>query len=1159
MVRHSAILCLTGLMACVSTTSAAVLTVGPGQTYSTVQAAVNAAGDGDTIEIYSATYTGSEGNASINKSNLTLKGVGTTRPILDAGGTSIENKGIWVVTGSDTIVEFIEFQDCSVPDHNGAGIRQEGDNLTVRDCYFHDNENGILGGGGTSSTVVIEYSEFNHNGFGNGYTHNMYIGNVGLFELRRCYVHHAYKGQEVKSRAQVNYVEYNRITNEDGEGNYEVDIPNGGTTYIIGNLIHQSEYCSNSGIINYAVEGATNPDQHMYVVNNTIVNDRGAGTFVRNASTTDCLLQNNIFEGTGTILNGPGTQVTNWVTNNAYLQNYGTYDYHLTASSTGAIDQGSDPGYGQGYSLTPVYQYVHPMAYEGRPSDATLDIGAYEYGGVALPNVQFDQMTSSGDESVTPASLTVSLSEASAQTVTVDYTVTGGDATGGGVDYTLAAGTLTFDPNEVSEAIDITIVDDSEEESDETIEVTLSNPSNAVLGPKTVHTYTILDNDGTGPIVLQDGLDGYTGTRDNYMQSSAPDSNFGAYERLRVTGYADVGDIQRGLARFDLSSVQTGTPIMSATFWLYSYDPTKSLGSTGFYGAYRLTCDWGEMASTWNSPWTTPGGDFESTPDATAPKQPPSAVPCWYSFDVTSRVQQWINDPSGNYGWVIKCTDEYSHNQDQFYQSDAADAVHRPKLVIVTGTEPAVQFDAVSSNGDESVSPASLSVSLNVASTDTVTVDYAVTGGSATGGGVDYTLAAGTLTFDPNDVSETIDITIVDDGDEEDDETIEVTLSNPSNAALGANTVHTYTILDNEGPSQDFADADIAVTGDVSGSYLDTHASDDVYESITEVRVGNPAKGFSALEHVWTIDVTGGLAVTFYVEAHKTASSDGDDFVFAYSEDDDTYIDMVTVTKTADDDTAQSYVLPSSLVGTVYIRVTDTDHTQGNQAMDTISVDQMYIESAGEPGEPTVEFDLVTSSGDESVTPASLAVSLSNSSDQTVTVDYTVTGGTATGGGVDYTLAAGTLTFDPNDVAKTIDISIVDDSEDESNETIEVTLSNPANATLGVNTVHTYTILDNDGVSPPGQASSPSPASGATKVSRSVILSWTAGSGADSHDVYFGTNPNPGASEFQGNQTETTFDPGYLPKNTWHYWRIDEVNAGGTTTGVVWSFKTGAS
>jgi hypothetical protein len=95
-------------------------------------------------------------------------------------------------------------------------------------------------------------------------------------------------------------------------------------------------------------------------------------------------LQNNIFQGNGTILNGPGTQVTNWVTTNAQLLDPANYDYHLTAGSTGAIDQGSDPGLGLGYSLTPVYEYLHPTDSQSRPSDATLDIGAYEYD-VALP------------------------------------------------------------------------------------------------------------------------------------------------------------------------------------------------------------------------------------------------------------------------------------------------------------------------------------------------------------------------------------------------------------------------------------------------------------------------------------------------------------------------------------------------------------------------------------------------------------------------------------------------------------------------------------------------------------------------------------------------------------------------------------------------------
>jgi len=92
--------------------------------------------------------------------------------------------------------------------------------------------------------------------------------------------------------------------------------------------------------------------------------------------------------------------------------------------------------------------------------------------------------------------------------------------------------------------------------------------------------------------------------------------------------------------------------------------------------------------------------------------------------------------------------------------------------------------------------------------------------------------------------------------------------------------------------------------------------------------------------------------------------------------------------------------------------------------------------------------------------------------------------------------------------------------------------------------------------SPPGKATNPSPSHQATGVSITADLSWTAGSGATSHDVYFGTDSTPDAGEFEGNQGGTTYDPGTLSYNTTYYWRIDEKNAGGTTTGDVWSFTT---
>jgi len=88
----------------------------------------------------------------------------------------------------------------------------------------------------------------------------------------------------------------------------------------------------------------------------------------------------------------------------------------------------------------------------------------------------------------------------------------------------------------------------------------------------------------------------------------------------------------------------------------------------------------------------------------------------------------------------------------------------------------------------------------------------------------------------------------------------------------------------------------------------------------------------------------------------------------------------------------------------------------------------------------------------------------------------------------------------------------------------------------------------------PGQASFPYPADGAIAISPSANLTWTAGSDATSHDVFFGNNNPP---PFMCNQTSTTFEPGTMALQTTYYWRIDEVNSSGKTTGPVWSFTTG--
>ncbi len=111
----------------------------------------------------------------------------------------------------------------------------DGVGLTVRNCYFHDCDDGIMGAGNTSSDVLVELSEFNHCGHVDwatnqpdqysGYSHNMYIGTSRTFTLHYCYSHAAAEGHTVKTRALTNYILYNLLTSEDGTSSRECSLP----------------------------------------------------------------------------------------------------------------------------------------------------------------------------------------------------------------------------------------------------------------------------------------------------------------------------------------------------------------------------------------------------------------------------------------------------------------------------------------------------------------------------------------------------------------------------------------------------------------------------------------------------------------------------------------------------------------------------------------------------------------------------------------------------------------------------------------------------------------------------------------------------------------------------------------------------------------------
>jgi hypothetical protein len=376
--------------AAAGTASAATLSVGPGKTYAAPCAAFAAAKDGDTIEIAgNNTYNGDV--CSVSRSNLTIRGV-NGRPKINANGKNAAGKGTWVVTGNNITVDNVEMYGATVQDGNGAALRLEGTGFTLRNSFLHDNQNGILSGQNTSSDILVEYSEFGHNGAGDGQTHNLYIGHVKSLTFRYSFSHDANVGHNLKSRAETNLIAYSRFSSLNagetgstaaGKPSYEIDLPNAGNSYLIGNVIHQPRDVSNTSMVAYGEEGATNATKNLYVINNTFLNDytgtNGNFLFISGNVSTPALVQNNIFSGQGTVSSqASAIDKNNYRSAAASFVNRAGWDLRPTASAL-VINAGSDPGTSvAGVALAPVAQYLATASGQGRTNIGIVDVGAYE-------------------------------------------------------------------------------------------------------------------------------------------------------------------------------------------------------------------------------------------------------------------------------------------------------------------------------------------------------------------------------------------------------------------------------------------------------------------------------------------------------------------------------------------------------------------------------------------------------------------------------------------------------------------------------------------------------------------------------------------------------------------------------------------------------------
>jgi hypothetical protein len=211
---------------------------------------------------------------------------------------------------------------------------------------------------------------------------------------------------------------------------------------------------------------------------------------------------------------------------------------------------------------------------------------------------------------------------------------------------------------------------------------------------------------------------------------------------------------------------------------------------------------------------------------------------------------------------------------------------------------------------------------------------YYTLGGTAENG-ADYSAIDNAVVYSHGEASKVITIVPTDDGvSEAGGETVTLTIDPNAAYEVDARQSAILTIADNDGPvSYDYQPvSQQTLLGKVETSPL----------VMPEVLAEQLDAKKSCLEHTWVFEIgTTAASASFNVEAWHSGTED--DFLFQYSLNGTDWVNMLTVTKTSDDNAAQTYELPSNLTGTVYVRVLDTNRAVNKKVIDRLYIDQLFI------------------------------------------------------------------------------------------------------------------------------------------------------------------------------------------------------------------------
>jgi glucose/arabinose dehydrogenase len=330
--------------------------------------------------------------------------------------------------------------------------------------------------------------------------------------------------------------------------------------------------------------------------------------------------------------------------------------------------------------------------------------------------------------------------------------------------------------------------------------------------------------------------------------------------------------------------------------------------------------------------------------------------------------------------------------------------------IVNDDSQPAISIgDTAVTETSVGTTTAAFTVSLSNASTQTITVNYATAGDTATSG-TDFVAASGTATITPGLLSTTVNVTVNPDTTFETNEFFLVNLTSPTNATISDNQA--TGIINNDDAQPTISINDVSLSEGNAG----TSAA-----SFT-VSLSNPSYQTITVNYA-TADNTA-TAGSDYVAASGTATFMPGQLAQA-----------VNVTVNGDTTFESNETFNVNLSGAANATIAD------NQGVGTINNDDL----------PGISInDVSVTEGNAGTIAANFTVTLSEASSQTITVNYTTADSTATAGS-DYVTASGTVTFTPGQLNQPISVTVNGETMFEPNESFNVNLSGATNATIADN------------------------------------------------------------------------------------------------------------